>query len=47
MTLKELHRKQSKDKALVEDILFITGVFVLLVIWGQYCLSHGWVIWLD
>ena len=47
MTAKELRRKQAKDKALVEDILFIIGIFVLLVIWGQYCLSRGWVIWLD
>lgn len=47
MTAKELRRKQAKDKALVEDILFIIGIFVLLVIWGQYCLSRGWVIFLD
>lgn len=47
MTRKELRRKQAKDKALVEDILFIVGVFTLLVIWGQYCLSRGWVIFLD
>lgn len=47
MTAKELRRKQAKDKALVEDILFIIGIFVLLVVWGQYCLSRGWVIWLD
>ena len=47
MTIKELRRKQAKDKALMEDILFIIGVFVLLVLWGQYCLAHGLVIWLD
>ena len=47
MTRKELYRKQAKDKALVEDTLFIIGVLVLLVLWGQYCLSRGWVIWLD
>nr|DAV58846.1 MAG TPA: hypothetical protein [Caudoviricetes sp.] len=47
MTRKELYRKQSKEKAVLEDTLFIIGVFVLLVIWGQYCLSHGWVIFLD
>lgn len=47
MTIKELRRKQAKDKALVEDILFIIAVFVLLVICGQYCLAHGLVIWLD
>ena len=47
MTAKELRRKQAKDKALVEDILFMIGLFILLVLWGQYCLSHGLVIWLD
>lgn len=47
MTIKELRRKQSKEKAVLEDTLFIIGMFVLLVIWGQYCLSHGLVIWLD
>lgn len=47
MTIKELRRKQSKEKAVLEDTLFIIGMFILLVIWGQYCLSHGLVIWLD
>lgn len=47
MTIKELRRKQAKDKAVLEDTLFIIGVLVLLVLWGQYCLANGWVIWLD
>lgn len=44
---KDRYRKQKKDKEYCEDTLFLLGIFVLLLLVGQWCQHHGYLIYLD